>query len=115
MAAEATRIPRRMAGDAAHVAVLMSALLAADSFVGIGLAAPEKLADFVPAHGFGGVGFWVVIRMIGADRVGRLLHFPFFVRLDHGALDELIADYVGPQLEASAARIVWRTKSKQIR
>src|SRR4051794_11196271 len=44
VAAEAAWVPRRVAGDAAHVAVLMRTLLAADSLVGIGLAPPEQSA-----------------------------------------------------------------------
>src|SRR6478672_13377339 len=49
--AETARIPRRMAGNAAHALVLMSTLMTVDAFIGVRRAAPEQLAAFVPPHG----------------------------------------------------------------
>ena len=85
MAAEATGIPRRVAGDAAHV------------FVGVGAAAvardvaPDHGAVAVAAHCLGQGGLGVVMLVARRDHIPDLHDLPGQVFLDHGVLHDDIA------------------------
>src|SRR5437868_6595765 len=78
--------------------------------------------------------FGVVVGMIRANGIGRLLDLPFFVGLDHRALDELVAHWggvrrpapngarlaagygnIGTQFKAELAAGMRRAKGEQVR
>ena len=88
VAAEAARVPRRMAGDAAHV------------LVGSGRRrsrrrpgrSPQTIwPSGVEAHGLGQVGLLVVVLAARVDGVGDLHDLPAEVLLDHRVLNDLVA------------------------
>ena len=82
VAAEAARVPRRVAGDAAHVA-----LLYARSCPLAGVGRPRPCWSPSNAHGLGQVPPSRCSAAGRVDRVGRLHHFPAQVLLDHRVLE----------------------------
>jgi len=85
MAAEATLVPGRMAGDAAGALIGMGARARV-----LGNIAPFQGALIAEAHGFGQAGAFVVVRVARRDDVLDLDDFPGQVFFDHGILNDFV-------------------------
>src|SRR5215212_5361134 len=83
MTAETARVPGRMAGDATHILVAMSAV---DIATGRNVA-PNKVVIRSEAHGFRKRGFFVVMFAAWSDRVFDLKNFPRTPILYHRILN----------------------------
>src|SRR6185437_9619147 len=83
VAAETTRVPRRMASDATHVVIGMGTSL----FAASGQIAPYHLVAF-EADGLGQGGLFVEAGIPRRNRVAGLHDFPAQSFFDHGILED---------------------------
>ncbi len=89
VAAEAARVPRRVAGDATHVLVLHARSAGRPA-----VSPHSSLPSSCHAHGFGHLRTHVVVPIAGRDRVGGLDDFPLDVFFDHRMLNDRVAAHL---------------------
>ena len=99
VAAEAARVPRAVAGDAAHVFVGMGAA------IGAGGAPPLHRPVLRHPDGLGEGGEGVVVIALGIDRRLRLLDLPGQPLLDHRVLEDPVPLNHEPTLAGRRAQI----------